>query len=191
MESKGRKGRAYTIRSWNVTLNTKAGCVHSKRTSKKHCVNGVTVQLMYGRECAKIALKKREAQAKQSMWKASDTMNFGIFWIAWGVDYMYPVCQIEWEKKSPWKNLICPWKVLEKKGLRSVRTMSLQIRCYSAPWYLNCLFFCSASRALTLKGELFSFLRLPLVCCAEERKGHRRPKVQTINFRPNRKIKRK
>ena len=34
----------------------------------------------------------------------------------WGVDYMY--MKIE-RKTGPWKNVICPWKVLEKKGLRS------------------------------------------------------------------------
>ena len=43
---KGGKVSAYTIRNGNVTLNAKAGCVHSKRTSKKHCVNAVTGQLM-------------------------------------------------------------------------------------------------------------------------------------------------
>ena len=37
---------SYTIRSGSVTLNRKAGCVQSKRTSEKHCVNGVTGQLM-------------------------------------------------------------------------------------------------------------------------------------------------
>ena len=42
---KGGKVSAYTIRSGNVTLNTKAGCVQSKQTSGKHCVNGVTGQL--------------------------------------------------------------------------------------------------------------------------------------------------
>ena len=31
-------------------------------------------------------------------------------------------CQIEW-KTSLWKNVICPWKVLEKKGFRCVWTM--------------------------------------------------------------------
>ena len=40
------KFSAYTIRNGNVTLNAKAGCVHSKRISKKHCVNAVTGQLM-------------------------------------------------------------------------------------------------------------------------------------------------
>ena len=66
--SKGRIDQC--LRNGNVTLNAKARCVHSKRTSKKHCVNGVTGQLMrlkYGREHAKFALKKREAQAKQYM----------------------------------------------------------------------------------------------------------------------------
>ena len=66
-----------SLRSENMTLNAKAGCVHSKRTSKKHCVNGVTGQLMrlkYRRDHAKFALKKREAQAKQSMCTASDTI---------------------------------------------------------------------------------------------------------------------
>ena len=60
-------------------------------------------RLKYGRERAKITLKKEEAQAKQSMWKVSDTIIFWDFWIVWGVDYMYPVCQIDCKKK-PLKN---------------------------------------------------------------------------------------
>ena len=42
MESKGRKGQYLYNKKGNVTLNTKAKWLHWKRTSKKHCVNGVT-----------------------------------------------------------------------------------------------------------------------------------------------------
>ena len=45
MKSKGRKGQCLYNKIWIVTIDTKAGWVHWKRTSEKHCVNGLTAQL--------------------------------------------------------------------------------------------------------------------------------------------------
>ena len=39
-------------------------CIESRPASEKHSVNGV---IKHERECAEIALEKREAQAKQPM----------------------------------------------------------------------------------------------------------------------------
>ena len=113
-ESKGRID--HCLRSGTMTLNEKAGYVHSKRKSKKPCVNGVTGQMMrlkYGRERAKFALKKREAQAKQSMCTVSDTIIFWDFWICVRGRLHIPGVS-NWVEKKPLKkcdlSLKRPWK---------------------------------------------------------------------------------
>ena len=86
-----------------------------------------------------ISVKKREAHAKQSMWIASDAIIFWVWFNGWYFNMFYKksfelrgwlhVCPIEW-KTSPWKDVIFPWKVLEKylkrKVSRSVWTMVWQ-----------------------------------------------------------------
>ena len=42
----------------------------------------------------------------------------------WGVDYTY--VKLSEKQVVSWKHVICPWKVHEKKGLRSVWTMQYE-----------------------------------------------------------------
>ena len=79
---KGGKVSAYTIRSGNVTLNTKAGCVQSKRTSEKHCVNGVDRTIDVSSMCESVLKlhSKSEEHKQNSRCEQRVTLSsFGIF----------------------------------------------------------------------------------------------------------------
>ena len=65
---------------------------------------------------------KSEKHKQNSIWAQRYTIIFWDFWICVR-GWLHIPSVSNWVEKKPLKNVICPWKSLEKKGLRSVWTM--------------------------------------------------------------------
>ena len=79
MELKGRKGQCLYNKKWERDPQYKGWVSESGQAeSIVSMVWPDNWRVKYGRERTEIALKKREAQAEESMWTASDTV---ILWV--------------------------------------------------------------------------------------------------------------